>query len=309
MAIEWGYSDLALERRELYREGSGREVAGVKVDVQSGQGAEITRVEILDAQGARAMGKPVGTYITLEAPDLALRDNDIRTQVGELVAQQLTSLLPRQGCSALVVGLGNRQATPDALGPMTLDKVLVTRHLFELMPHLTDQLCSVAALTPGVMGLTGIESVDMVRAVARKIKPEVVILIDALVSRRANRISTTIQLSDTGLHPGAGVGNQRKRLDQKTLGCPVIAVGIPTVVYAATITWDAIRGWPEYAGQDEEQLHQHLQRVVTEALGPLVVTPKEIDQVVSDSAQLLAHGINRALQPHLSQEEIAAFLL
>ena len=225
-----------------------------------------------------------------------------------MVAQQLTSLLPRQGCRALVVGLGNRQATPDALGPMTLDKVLVTRHLFELMPHLTDQLCSVAALTPGVVGLTGIERGHGARRRPQN-QPEVVILIDALVSRRANRISTTIQLSDTGLHPGAGGGQPAQAPGSENPGLPGDRRGHPHGGLRRHHHWDAIRGWPEYAGQDEEQLHQHLQRVVTEALGPLVVTPKEIDQVVSDSAQLLAHGINRALQPHLSQEEIAAFLL
>lgn len=198
----------------------------------------------------------------------------------------------------LVVGLGNRGVTPDSLGPRVAERVFVTRHIKEHMPEAFDfDIPSVCAIAPGVLGVTGVETMDIVFGVANKVKPDLIIAVDALASRRAARISTTIQLSDSGISPGSGVGNTRADLNRANLGVPVIAVGVPLVVYASTISQDTISLIADETGLhgDEERLRELAEQVIAKHMGDFIVTPKDIDVIVEDMAGIIANAINSAL--------------
>lgn len=239
-------TDLALEAHQVLIEGrGGPEIAGVRVETERREFAEISRVSIETDAGARAMGKAPGTYVTIEAPALRNRNQEEQEQVSQYLAEEVSKFLegmqigPEAPC--LVVGLGNRNATPDALGPATIDELLVTRHLHEMAPpELRGGLRPVAAVSPGVLGLTGIETGEIIAGIVDRIQPAVVICIDALASRSAERLGTTIQLADTGINPGAGIGNQRMGITRETIGVPVLAIGVPTVIHATTIVGDAL---------------------------------------------------------------------
>lgn len=283
--------------------------SGVEVDEEHAEGVEITRVHVTSEEGERLIGKPQGYYITLDAPDLRRRNTEVQERVAGLLARQLRQLLHlREDSRVFVVGLGNWNATPDALGPKVIEDILVTRHLEAQVPeNFAGEMRSVAALAPGVLGLTGIETGEIVRGIVDRISPDVVIAVDALASRSIERILRTIQIADTGIHPGSGVGNHRVGIDQETLGVPVVAVGVPTVVHAATIAADTIellaqrlggdgnyRGLAELAADDKRQM---IAEVLAPAVGDLMVTPKEIDILVEDMARIIAAGINAAVHP------------
>lgn len=226
-------TDLALENRELLRESrkDDSEINGVEIQTEELGDITVTWVKILNEQGSEAMGKPVGNYITIESE--AMKDNDAEAheEIIKIMAQTLGKLhnLQKDG-AVLAAGLGNWQVTPDALGPKVIEKLLVTRHMNEILPEeIQNQVRSVAAIAPGVMGTTGIETGEIIKGVAEKIKPDLIIAIDALAARRTSRINATIQMTDTGINPGAGLGNARMRLNKETLGIPVIAIGVPTV--------------------------------------------------------------------------------
>ena len=226
-------TDLAVEARELTRQGAGAtELEGVRAREETREGYPVTRVEVLNETGAKALGKPVGTYITLDLAALARREEDAFPRAARALAAELGLLCKDVPPSApvLVVGLGNRAITPDAIGPGAADHTLVTRHLVERAPEHFGSFRPVAALAAGVLGTTGVESGELAGAVAEKVRPACVIAVDALASRSLHRVCTTVQLSDTGIVPGSGVGNHRYALDRETLGVPVIAVGVPTVV-------------------------------------------------------------------------------
>ena len=198
----------------------------------------------------------------------------------------------------LVVGLGNRAITPDSLGPRVVESIYVTRHIKQYMPDaLPGPVRAVSAVAPGVLGVTGVETMEIVRGVVEHCKPDLVIAVDALASRRAARISTTVQLTDAGISPGAGVGNNRTGLDRETLGVPVIAIGVPLVVFATTISQDTISLIADETGlhNDEERLKELAAKVIAEHIGELIVTPKEIDSIVADMTRIVADGINMAL--------------
>lgn len=201
-----------------------------------------------------------------------------------------------------MVGLGNRAITPDAVGPRTVEMILVTRHLMEQMPEAVEGLGSVCALEPNVMAMTGMESAEVIRGVAQRVKPSLLVVVDALAARDVGRLGTTFQLCDTGISPGSGVQNRRKELSQATMGIPVIAVGVPTVVDGATLTLDLLdqAGWEEPSRQKLEQALQ--------GLPPLMVTPKEVDSMVTRASRLLAYGINKALHHGISVQEVAQLL-
>ena len=217
------------------------------------------------------------------------------------LAGEITRLiegLPKDA-PVLVIGLGNRSITPDALGPRVVEQVYVTRHILEYMPDLLNfKPRSVSAIAPGVLGVTGVETLEVVRGVVERVKPALVIAVDALASRRAARISSTIQLSDTGIEPGAGVGNQRMGINQETLGVPVMALGVPLVVYASTITQDTISLIADETGikNEGDRFIKLAEKVINEKLGPMIVTPKDIDSIVTDMSRILADGINMAMQ-------------
>lgn len=313
--------DLALEAREIVQGKTGQEIPGVRVDREKFNHATVTIVHIEDPGAEQIMGKPVGTYITIEAPVLRHNDPLAHHEVGEIVARQLSKVLNlAPGASVLVVGLGNWNATPDALGPKVVDLTMVTRHIFNYAPQeLAPGMRPVSALAPGVLGITGIETAEIIRGVVEKIQPDLVIAIDALASRNVDRIATTIQIADTGVSPGSGVGNQRQGLNKQTLGVPVVAIGVPTVVHAAVIANDTIEEFIEQIKNSPSvykvfsTLNLDITRTVIEKVlepfgGHLMVTPKEIDDLIQRTAKVIAGGITRALHPQMPVEQYEYYL-
>lgn len=292
-------TDLALEARELWQESAQRtsRLAGVKATKQKQEGYPVTQVDILDQRGEEALGKPVGTYLTIDLTTFWQRKADFFERAVRVVGQALKGLVPPEG-PVLVVGLGNRAMTPDAVGPLTLDSILVTRHLISAMPRQFSGFRPVSVFRSGVLGTTGVESAEAVRGLAAEVKPALIIAVDALASRRVGRVCATVQLADTGIIPGSGVGNHRSALNRDTLGVPVFSIGIPTVVDAATLAADLL----EEAGAervDEEALRASQQN--------LMVTPRDIDAQVRDLSKVVGYGINWALQD-LEIEEMNALL-
>ena len=254
-------------------------------------GVTVTHLKILSRRAENALQKPAGNYITVDTPPLTDNEKERDAIIGVL-AKELARFIPKEG-TVLAVGLGNRAITPDALGPMAADMVLATRHIekeFARSVGLED-LRAVAVLTPGVLGQTGTESGEVTAGICHIVHPAAIIAIDALAARSVHRLGTTIQISDTGIAPGAGVGNRRVPLTRDTLGIPIIAIGVPTVVDAATIAADC--------GADDETV-----RAIAPAAQNLVVTPREIDLLVQRAAYLIAGGINAALQPDFSPSEL-----
>lgn len=292
-------TDLALEAREIWQESAEKttRLSGVKATKQRQEGYPVTRVDILDGRGEAALGKPQGSYLTIDLTTFWQRKADFFERAVRAVGSQLKTLLPPEG-PALVIGLGNAAMTPDAVGPLAVDSVLVTRHLIAAMPKHFSGFRPVAVQRTGVLGTTGVESAEAVRGLVAEVQPALVIAVDALASRRVGRVCATVQLSDTGIIPGSGVGNHRSALNRETLGVPVFAVGIPTVVDAATLAADLMEE-AGIADIDEDKLRAGQQN--------LMVTPRDIDQQVRDLAKVVGYGINWALQD-LEIEEINALL-
>ena len=286
-------TDLAVEAHALWRESAGEttRLKGVAAREEQAEGMTVTRVEILDQEGARALGKPVGVYLTLDVSPLWRREEDAFPRAVRAVAALLGPLLPEEG-PVLAAGLGNQAMTPDALGPRSLDHLLVTRHLGEALP----QLRPVAGLGAGVLGTTGMEVAEWVRGAAEQVGPAAVIVVDALAARDLERLCATVQIADTGLVPGSGVGNHRMALNRETLGVPVISVGVPTVVDAETIARDLLGE----AGAVPKALNGRGRR--------FFVTPESIDQKIRDLSKVLGYGINLALQESLALEDLEALL-
>ncbi len=290
-------TDLALEARELWQEDAGEttQLSGVRARDTEREGVPVTSVDILDEAGARALGKPVGRYVTLTLDGVASREEDIFDRAVRAVAGELSDLLtalPADGL-VLVAGLGNRAITPDAVGPKVHEHILVTRHLVRHMPEQFGTLRPVASLAAEVLASTGVESGDLVRAVCEAISPACVIAVDALASRSLARLCRTVQLSDTGITPGSGVGNHRVGLNRETLGIPVLALGVPTVVDGATLAADLL-------GTDSPP--------VMRDGGDLLVTPKDIDSQVADLSKIIGYGISMALQPGITVAELDLLL-
>lgn len=286
-------TDLAAEARDLWRENAGEttRLPGVRARDEEAQGLPVARVEILDAEGERALGKPPGVYLTLDVAALWRREEGIFARVVRAMAELLGPLLPEG--PVLAAGLGNPAMTPDALGPRTLDHLLITRHLQEVLPGFRP----VAGLGAGVLGTTGLEVAEWVRGAAEHVKPAAVVLIDALAARGLDRLCSTVQLSDTGLIPGSGVGNHRMALNRETLGVPVLSVGVPTVVDAETVARDLLAD----SGAEEAPLLAGRGR-------RLFVTPDSIDAKIRELAKVVGYGLNLALQPDLEIEDLDALL-
>jgi len=308
-------TDLALEAREVAARQLGDAIPGVETETVSQDGITITRIRVLDERGSRAIGKQVGHYVTLEVPGLRRKDAVLQEKVSRAFAAEFEAFLAAIGTApdakVLIVGLGNWNVTPDALGPIVVENVLVTRHYFELMPErVSPGYRQVSAVAPGVLGITGIETSEIVQGIVEKSKPDLVICIDALASRSIDRLNTTIQIADTGIHPGSGIGNKRKGLSRETLGVPTVAVGVPTVVYASTIVNNSIEMIMEHVrkqtnrtreifGMMETLQENERLEFVREVLGPLgqdmLVTAKEIDEFIEDVANIISSGLNMAL--------------
>lgn len=291
-------TDLALEAKELWQQSTSEQTKlhGVQAGQRVCEGFAVDTVRVLDRQGERALGKPVGTYVTLTLDGLARREEDAFGRAARAIAGELRSLLRdlREDAPVLVVGLGNRAITPDAIGPLVHEYTMVTRHLVEQLPEQFGAFRPVASLSAGVLGTTGVESGSLIHGVCEQIKPACVIAVDALASRSLHRVCRTVQLADTGIVPGSGVGNHRKALNRETLGIPVIAVGVPTVVDGATLAMDLL-------GQEElPQLAQGVEN--------LMVTPRDIDAQVADLSKVVGFGINLALHEGLRVEDVELFL-
>ncbi len=290
------YTDLAYEARELH---SSEAISGVTEQQESHDGYTVQRTEITSAEAAEALGKSAGKYIAIDAPELTSRPLDLFEAVADAVASELTSLLNglAPDATVLIAGLGNRGITPDSLGPTVAERVFVTRHINSALPDaLPAPVRSVCAFSPGVLGVTGIETLELIRGAVNHVKPDVLIVVDSLASRRAARISSTVQLTDTGISPGSGVNNARAGITNEELGTRVIAIGVPMVVNASTIAQDTMHLLAaESALPDEQKLLALVTKVMDEHIGPLVVAPKDIDVIIDDMAGILANGINRAL--------------
>ena len=315
-------TDLVLEAHEVFLQTSELPaLEGVETVEQSLEGIEVSVTDILTAEAATKIGKARGKYITIEAAGLRDKNEDLENRLVEVMSSQLRGLLSLSDESTiLVVGLGNWNVTPDALGPSVVEKIFVTRHLKALYPdQVGPGFRNVCAIAPGVLGLTGIESGDIIFGIVQQLKPDVVLAIDALAARSLRRLNTTIQISDTGIYPGSGVGNKRQGLTHESLGIPVIAIGVPTVVDATTLTSDVIdllikavekgatassrvskvlAAIDKFAQDDKQEL---IKEVMQPEVGVLMVTPKEVDRLLEDISDLLAEGINAALHPKVAQ--------
>jgi spore protease len=318
-------TDLAIEAKEIYQKKNNGKFPGVEVSEANEGKVKITKVRIKDEIGERAMGKPIGTYITMDIPAVTNYDGDSMDEVSEAMAKVLTPMVTLENnMTALVVGLGNSSITPDALGPKVIAKLMITRHLKELVPDSIDEsIRPVCGISPGVLGTTGIETGEIIKGVVEKIKPNLIICIDALASRKMERVNRTIQIGDTGISPGSGVGNKRMEISKRTLGIPVIAIGVPTVVDAATMANDTIdlaidemikqstNGGEFYnmlRAIDKNEKQKMIEEILNPYVGNLMVTPKEVDLVVDSLSKVIANGINIALQPALGLEDINRYM-
>ena len=298
-------TDLAIEARDIYRESKkADEIPGIETEETGDDEVRITRVRVVNEEGASAIGKKQGSYITIDAP--ALRENN--PEAGEKITNALKDELQKLlgDCEkkiVLVAGLGNSRITPDSIGPRVVSNTVVTRHLFSSMPEeFCNGLSHVCAIAPGVLGITGIETGEIVKGIAEKVHPDIIIAVDALASRKMDRVSTTIQIADTGISPGSGVGNRRKALDSETLGIPVIAIGVPMVVDAATIAYDILDELPI----DDDKKNALVGNVIPDK--STMVTPKEIDAIAERISKILANGINFALHKDLTAEDVGMFV-
>ncbi len=327
-------TDLVIEAHDIFMNSSeAKEQAaehksppGVEVENAGNEDVKITRVRITSPTGEQAIGKPMGNYITLEIPQLKDNNPEVNQRVIDVMASELKSILNlKENSTTLVVGLGNWNVTPDALGPKVISNLMVTRHLLEYLPeHVDEGVSPVCAISPGVMGITGIETGEIVKGVVERIKPDALIAIDALAARSMERVSTTIQIADTGIAPGGGVGNKRMELSKATLGMPVVAIGVPTVVDAATLTNDAMdliidslmqeapsdsSFYNTLKNIDREEKYQLIKQALNPFVGHLIVTPKEIDDIISRVSKVVANGLNMALHKGLKQQDIEKYLM
>lgn len=318
-------TDLAVESREIYREAYKQEVPGVEVENAESENYTITRVKILNESGERELGKSKGTYINIEVPKLKNTDQDLKDEVSQVLAKELKGILRNnENTKTLIVGLGNWNVTPDALGPKVIDRALVTRQFFIAYKKDSDEtVANVSAISPGVMGLTGIETSEIVKGIVEKTKPDLIVAIDSLASRKMERVSTTIQISDTGISPGSGIGNKRLGLTEEYLGVPVVAIGVPTVVDAATMvndTMDLIVGSMKKHAEAGSEFYSILEEISTEekyslireVLQPfmpnVVVTPKEIDIIIDDLSIIIANGLNMALHHGIDLKDVNRYI-
>jgi len=314
-------TDLAMEACELLSK--EETYKGIETEMKRTDGIEITTVRITNDNAAEAVGKPKGTYISIEADKMKGADADFRQKVIEITADMLKTVLNSdREKNILVAGLGNRYITPDSLGPKVVAKILVTRHIRDtLSDKIDDSVASVAAIAPGVMGITGIETAEILKGIIERIKPDAVIAIDALAARRTSRINSVIQIADSGISPGSGVGNKRMLLNEESLGVPVIGIGVPTVVSAATLVNDSMeRILSAMAEASEEKLFYNTlnnlgderETLIAELLEPyaenMFVTPKEVDEVIERLAEIISNAINIAVHPALTKEDINKYV-
>lgn len=292
-------TDLALERKESIENGR---LDGIKTERKEIDSVVITTITVENEKGEKLISKPKGKYITMEIGSF-MKNADLFSGRLTALSDELKGMIPKEG-TVLVVGLGNEKITPDALGPKCVSLILATRHISKEFAKAIgfNNLRAVAAVAPGVLGTTGIETAESIEGIVDKVKPSCIIVVDALASRSTGRLGTTVQITDTGVSPGSGVGNKRNRIDKESMGVPVIAIGVPTVVDALTMAADVLQN----AGMSEKEIDRMLKNKTENEL--MMVTPKEIDNVIDRAATLVAMGINTALQPDIPTEDILAIV-
>lgn len=303
-------TDLALERRDIYRKANNLEdeIPGIKYNVENIGKTKITRVEITSKEGEEALNKKIGNYITIDVNKINNLLEEENQKIVELLSNEIEKIVDKhigKSEDILVVGLGNLYSTPDSLGSKVVKKIEITRHIKKYMPQYIDKNArAISAVAPGVLGMTGIETWEFLKGIVDNVKPKLILAIDSLCSRSVNRISKSIQLSDTGIVPGGGVGNARIELTKESLGIPVIALGIPTCVDVATITEDGINLWIDKLEEKENIDTKILEEnnnyeSIKEALLPsdlnFIVTPKEIDELIENMTEIVSAGINNAI--------------
>lgn len=303
-------TDLALERRDIYRKANNLEdeIPGIKYNVENIGKNKITRVEITSKEGEEALNKKIGNYITIDVNKINNLLEEENQKIVELLSNEIEKIIDKhigKSEDILVVGLGNLYSTPDSLGSKVVKKIEITRHIKKYMPQYIDKNArAISAVAPGVLGMTGIETWEFLKGIVDNVKPKLILAIDSLCSRSVNRISKSIQLSDTGIVPGGGVGNARLELTKESLGIPVIALGIPTCVDVATITEDGINLWIDNLKEKENIDTKILEKnnnyeFLKEALLPsdlnFIVTPKEIDELIENMTEIVSTGINNAI--------------
>ena len=289
-------TDLAVEAIENHKTAAA--LPHVRQSDRTLEGFAVHEVRILSEDAAREIGKPQGRYLTLELDALIRREEDAFPRACKALSTLLRELLPRPNDGpVLIAGLGNRMITPDAIGPQTADHVIATRHLVAQSPAIFADWRPVSALAPGVLGQTGVETGEVICGVLDRVRPAAVIAVDALAAGRLSRLLRTVQLADTGITPGAGVGNARAALNEETLGVPVIAVGVPTVVDGATL-----------AHEISSQLGQPACEALDDLSQPVMITTRDIDREVADISRMIGYAVNIALHPHLSVADIDLYL-
>lgn len=305
-------TDLALERKDIFKKNNNLDqIDGIETEEQViNNDLKVSKVRITNYNGEQSIGKPMGDYITIDIKNLKIAEEEEIQKSAETLSNELKPIINKHIDSKgdiLIAGLGNLYVTPDSLGPKVVKDIEITRHIIKYLPQYIDENTRpVSAISPGVLGTTGIETLEVLEGVIDKIKPKMLIVIDALASRSIERISSTVQISDTGIVPGSGVGNTRKELSKKTLGIPVIAIGIPTVVESAVLVNDCLDLFIEKL-QEEAKSNEYLNNLkeqdnyeeIKEALNPcdynMIVTPKEIDELIKNMANIVARGINMSV--------------
>ena len=284
-------TDLAVETQEML-EKTEKLTGFVRKSSQVDEDISVTHIRITDEAGVRSFGKPKGNYITIEVRGILEQKEDIRKRAARALAGVLKEMVPfHYYLKVLVVGLGNEKVTPDSLGPHTVDKVKITSHLFKIYDcDGDDEMSNVSGFNPSVTGVTGMETAEVIEKVVGLVQPEAVIIIDSLAAKDIARISTTIQVSDTGISPGAGMGNRRKSIDEETLGCRVVAIGVPTVIDSRTLILDAAAEIPGWA---EEEARGYFAKKELD----MIVTSTDIDEIIREFAEIIADGINITLHP------------
>lgn len=301
-------TDLALEAHELYRK-TNKSPKGIEASSYQKDGITVTEIRITDKDGEKAIGKPMGSYVTIEAPELLYSAEENKAAC-YILADELRKIYPvEDNTNVMAVCLGNEDITADALGVGVFKNLMVTRHMKKYIPeHIDRSVRSVSAVAPGVIGTTGIETADMIKGVVSRVKPDVIFAVDSLAARSIDRISTTIQIADTGIAPGAGIGNFTASLDEDTLGVKVIAIGVPTVVDAVTIVKDSIDMISAASDNELPEIEENIERSMSKNIGKLIVTPKEIDRIIQKLSKTIANGINLAVHSELSLEDIDGYI-
>ena len=311
--------DMAMEAHQLLQGKENREISGVREEVKNYPDAEVTTITILNDEGEKSMGRKKGIYITIDAPGISY-DRELLLPLSKIVAENLTSLMPPnlENKPILLVGLGNDHSTPDSLGPKVIKFTPATRHLFNYTPQNLDMnLHSLCSIAPGVLGITGIETAEIIKGIVEHVKPSFVIAIDSLAAASMDRIGVTIQMGNTGINPGSGMGNKLEGINIETMGVPVIAIGVPTVVNTTVIIYETLtsllknwqkKGYQNIPNLDKNIIEQISKEMLENFKGNFLVTPKEIDDLILNVARIIAAGLIQAIHPGVNESNFATYL-